>query len=284
MEKSIKRVLVILNKKKDYADKILNDVKSFFNKKNIEYLFFSFDKGITKDELENIDLAVSFGGDGTLLYSARIVAELNIPILAVNLGNFGFITEISRNEWKNTFELFSAKKLGISSRIMIQTNVIRNGKSICKYSGLNDAIIETNGVSRLIQLRLYLSDSFAARYRADGLIISTSTGSTAYSMGAGGPIIHPDMDAFILNPICPFTLSNRSLVVPGTEKIEIEVEKTKRAEVVLIVDGRDTFSLKAGDRILFSKYKYKCKIIRSDKRNFYEVLRTKLNWAGEPNA
>ena len=138
--------------------------------------------------------------------------------------------------------------------------------------------------SFIITIKLFLSGSYVGRYRADGVIVATPTGSTAYSMGAGGPILNPEMEAFVLNPICPFTLSNRPLVVRGDEKIELEVERIERTEAVLTVDGQHACQLDIGDRIVFGKLPCKSQIIRSDKRNFYEVLRSKLNWAGEPHA
>jgi NAD+ kinase len=162
--------------------------------------------------------------------------------------------------------------------------VSRQGQEIFSASGLNDAVIGTQGISRLIDLRLLLAKTQAGRYRADGLIVATPTGSTAYSMGAGGPIVHPEMEALLLNPICPFSLSNRPLVVPANEDVEILVEESRRAEMILTVDGQRTFSLQPGDRVRYGIAASRCLIIRSDRRNFYEVLRAKLHWAGAPDA
>lgn len=278
---TINRVLVVANRSRRATVPILQEIDAYFEKKGITLVHHFSDRVPTR--LKDVNLVISLGGDGTLLLCARAVAERGIPILAVNTGTFGFITEISSHEWMQAYERYVEGELGLSPRIMIRADVVRNGDVVDSRNGLNDAVITSRGVSRLIGLRLYLSGSYAGRYRADGVIIATPTGSTAYSMGAGGPILHPEMEAFILNPICPFTLSNRPLVVPADETVEMEVEETRRAEVLLAVDGSTPIPLEAGDRVVYGKLPVKSLIIRSDKRNFYEVLRSKLNWSGEPN-
>jgi NAD+ kinase len=224
------------------------------------------------------------GGDGTLLYGARCLAGFNVPILAVNLGDFGFITEISSSEWEDALISYLEGTLEVSRRVMFDAELRRGGKTLKRYSGLNDAVVRAGDFARIIALRVHLSGTYVARYRADGLIVATPTGSTAYSMSAGGPILHPEMDAFILNPICPFTLSNRPIVIPGQETCTLEIEAVQRTEIVLVIDGQEFCKLKPKDRVIFSKSARHTLIIKSDKRNFYEVLRSKLNWAGEPNA
>ncbi len=281
---SVKKIFVIANQYKDLTAPILEDIKIYFEKRKIQLVWYPFENNTPVPELQDVDLAISIGGDGTLLYCAGIVASKNIPILAVNLGTFGFITEISSDEWKHAYESFVDGRLGISKRIMIRAEVCRNNEVVRSFLGLNDAVIGTLGISRLIELKLFLSGSYVGRYRADGVIVATPTGSTAYSMGAGGPILYPEMEAFVLNPICPFTLSNRPLVVPTDGIIEIEVEEGRKAEVMLTVDGSRPFPLKSGDRVVYKRNPEKSLIIRSDKRGFYEILRSKLNWSGEPNA
>lgn len=283
MSKEIKKILIVINLKKNKARKVLKEMQEYFRKSNTELNIYSFEENFDRTVLNNTELAISVGGDGTLLYCAYLVASGNIPVLGVNLGTFGFITEISRNEWISVFEKYKSGRIDISERMIINADVLRNGKIVQSIQGMNDVVIGTNGVSRLIELKLFLSESYVGRYRADGVIIASPTGSTAYSMGAGGPIMHPEMEAFILNPICPFTLSNRPLIVPGNESVELEVEKVHRAEYIINVDGRSHFPLLSGDRVICTKYKHKSHIIRSDKRNFYEILRKKLNWSGEPN-
>lgn len=230
------------------------------------------------------DLAITLGGDGTLLYGARSLAGCDIPILAVNLGDFGFITEISSSEWTDALHNYLDGRLAVSRRLMFDAVVRRADRDVQRISGLNDAVVRAGDFARIIALRVHLSNTYVARYRADGVIVATPTGSTAYSMSAGGPILHPEMDAFVLNPICPFTLSNRPIVIPGNEICELEVEDGQRTGIVLVVDGQAVCELKAEDRIVFSRSEKHTLIIQSDQRNFYGVLRSKLNWAGEPNA
>ena len=144
-----------------------------------------------------------------------IAGGSEVPILAVNMGDFGFITEVSRSELDRHLEKYLDGRLWVSERLMLSVAVHRDGREIGAFLGLNEAVIGIKGISRMIRLKIFLSDTYMGRYRADGVIIATPTGSTAYSMAAGGPILHPEMEAFILTPICPFTLSNRPTVVPG---------------------------------------------------------------------
>jgi len=224
------------------------------------------------------------GGDGTLLYCSQLLAGLDIPILAVNLGNFGFITEVTRTEWKEIFTKYSDGLVGVSSRIMLDVEVRRGGRRAARFLGLNEGVIISAGISKIVRLEAFLSHTYIGRYRADGIVIATPTGSTAYSLSAGGPILHPEMEAFILSPICPFSLSHRPLVVPAAESVEINVEPHQRTNVILTVDGQNEYRLAENDSVVFKKSEHAAHIVRSDKRNFYEVLRSKLNWSGEPNA
>ncbi len=207
-----------------------------------------------------------------------------VPILAVNMGDFGFITEVGKNELIDTWGKFLEGRLSVSERLMLSVSVHRNGAEVASFVGLNEAVIGTRGISRMIRLKIFLSDAYMGGYRADGVIIATPTGSTAYSMAAGGPILHPEMDAFILTPICPFTLSNRPTVVPANEVMRVEVEEPQKVETVLTMDGQESFPLLPKDSLLIRRAQHKARIIHTDKRTFYDVLRTKLNWTGEPHA
>lgn len=278
------RILIIVNTLKEGTSALLEEAKSYFKERGKEVLVIPVNNNFSSGGLSDKDIAITMGGDGTLLHCARILAGADIPILGVNAGDFGFITEISKDEWIEAYEEYIAGKLEVSRRVMFNANVTREGSIIASFRGLNDAVIRSSSVSRIIRLRVFLSKTYIGRYRADGVILATPTGSTAYSMAAGGPILHPEMDAFILNPICPFTLSNRAIIIPGDESLEIEIEREQRAGIMLTIDGQDVFQLTPGDRVVVKKSSKCCLIICSNKRNFYEVLRTKLNWAGEPNA
>ncbi|GAI83410.1 unnamed protein product [marine sediment metagenome] len=207
MEKKIYRVVIIVNLLKEGAKILVREAKTYLEERGVEVAIFPVQENFSPEILPGTDMAITIGGDGTLLFCARILAGENIPILAVNLGDFGFIAEVSRSEWIEALEKYLAGQLGISRRIMFESSVERGGRSIACFRGLNDAVICAGGFSRIIHLRVYLRRTYVGRYRADGVIVATPTGSTAYSMSAGGPILHPEMEAFIFNPICPFTLS-----------------------------------------------------------------------------
>jgi NAD+ kinase len=292
MKKQIRRALVIVNLIKEETEELATQVRAELERRGIEVSVAPVQEGTFPQVDPATDLAITLGGDGTLLYAARIPASVGgaegggaaqeIPILAVNLGDFGFITEISRQEWAQALDKYLAGKLGVSRRIMFDAVVQRGGRAIACFSGLNDAVVRSSEYSRIVGLRLHLSSTYIARYRADGLILATPTGSTAYSMSAG-PILHPEMEAFILNPICPFTLASRPMVVPDSEELVVEVEERQRTAVALQVDGQEMYRLQPGDRVLFRKSARSTLIILSDQRNFYQVLASKLNWAGQPN-
>ena len=284
MRKRIHRVIIFVNSLKEEAVALRREVEQYLRRLSIPSETVAVDESNVAPVPADTDLAITLGGDGTLLYGARCLAGCNVPILAVNLGDFGFITEISSYEWADVLTNYLKGRLGVSRRVMFDAELRRGDKTLQRFSGLNDAVVRAGDFARIITLRVHLSDTYVARYRADGLIVSTPTGSTAYSMSAGGPILHPEMDAFILNPICPFTLSNRPIVIPGEETCILEVEAIQRTKIVLVIDGQEVCKLEPKDRVVFSRSAKHTLIIQSDKRNFYEVLRNKLNWAGEPNA
>jgi NAD+ kinase len=282
--REIRKVLLVINSLKNDVGTVARSIEEFVRSRGGETVAVDFAGPVDQAALDRVDIAVSLGGDGTLLACARMVADRGVPILAVNMGDFGFITEVSRSELFDVWEKFLAGRLGTSERLMLSVAVRRDGAEVASFTGLNDAVISTLGISRMIRLKVFLSDTDVGRYRADGVIVATPTGSTAYSMAAGGPILYPEMDAFILTPICPFTLSNRPTVVPASEILRIEVEDPQKTDVALTVDGQETITLRPRDCVLIRRAAKKALIVRSDKRSFYEVMRTKLNWSGEPNA
>lgn len=284
MKRKINRVLIIVNRLKNEADRIISEIREYLGQRDIESDIFSTEDSNTRLDCTRVDLAFSLGGDGTVLFSARLLAPHKIPILPVNLGNFGFITEVSKTEWVSAFEKFYHGELGVGEHLMIKVGVQRNGDEVISFTGLNDGVISAAGISKIVRLYISLKSTRLGEYRADGVIIATPTGSTAYSAAAGGPILDPEMEAMIINPICPFTLSNRPLVVQGDEKIYVEIGDKQRTSLILTIDGQNVFPLQPNDIIEFRKAEEKALIIHSDKRNFYEILRTKLNWSGGPDA
>ncbi|HUI69049.1 MAG TPA: NAD(+)/NADH kinase [Spirochaetia bacterium] len=287
--REMRKVLVVINSQKDDVKSVVRTIEDFTRARGAEAVFIDYANHRGTESFADVDLAITLGGDGTLLSCARMLARSRargseVPILAVNMGDFGFITEVSRNELVETWEKYLAGSLAVGERVMLSVSVVREGVEVGSFLGLNEAVIGIGGISRMIRLKIFFSDQYLGRYRADGVIVATPTGSTAYSMAAGGPILHPEMEAFILTPICPFTLSNRPTVVPASVVLRIVVEEPQKAETVLTVDGQETFFLHPRDSIVMRRAEQKTLIVRTDKRGFYEVLRTKLNWAGEPNA
>ena len=287
MKRQVQKAFVLVNGAR-VSPEFRDSMRDFFAQQEVALLEVEYDGADGDDDAEldlhGVDLAVSLGGDGTLLRCARMLAGSDIPILPVNLGNVGFITEVSASEWRGAYSGYVDGSLGISTRIMVEAEVFRDGDVVASLDGLNDAVLSATGQQKIIKLLLQLGGTWVASYRADGMILATPTGSTAYSMAAGGPILNPEMAAFVVTPICPFTLSNRPIVVPADEPVEVKIEEAQRTEITLNVDGGEQVVVMAGDRVVFSQSAHHTHIIRSSKRNFYQVLRSKLDWAGEPHA
>lgn len=284
MKLNIDRVLVIANLSKSPAEKITKEIQTTLEAQGIEVVVFSFRGKPVDPDLDRFDLAISLGGDGTVLYSSRIVCRHETPILPVNLGDFGFITEVSQNEWLEAFDRYRNGEIKAGSRLLISVSVERDGRTVCSFVGLNEVVVSAAGISKIVKLSVTLTEASLGRYRADGIIVATPTGSTAYSAAAGGPILHPEMDALILNPICPFTLSHRPIVLPPDEVVRIHVDPDQRTSVMMTVDGQSEFALLPNDQLTVRAAPHKAYILRSNKRSFYEVLRSKLNWSGGPDA
>ncbi len=277
-------VLIIANTAKEPASTIAAEIASRLNDRGIATRQFLYrGQAIDLPDDETFDLAITLGGDGTVLFASRVLAERNVPILPVNLGDFGFISEVGRNEWAESFDQYLAGTIETGDRLVLEVCVRRGEAQIQHSRGLNDAVISAAGISKIVRLRVFLGDQPLGSYRADGIIVSTPTGSTAYSAAAGGPLLHPEMGAMILNPICPHTLSHRPIVVPPDELVRIGVEPDQRTAVVLTVDGQSELELLSGDCISVRAADRPARIVRSDRRTFYEVLRSKLNWTGGPN-
>lgn len=281
--KEIKHVILIVNLLKDNAPALRDEILNFLESRGVTFEVYTYKGQPLKPEVKNADLAIALGGDGTVLFTARHLAPLGIPIMAVNLGDFGFITEISQSEWLDAFLKFEVGALTVAKRLMLDVQVFRDDKPLESFLGLNDTVISAEGISKLIRLRVDLKETYLGLYRADGIIVATPTGSTAYSAAAGGPLLAPEMEAMIINPICPFTLSNRPIVVEGEEEIIVTVEKRQRTKVILTIDGQKSISLEPGDKIVYKRAPFKALIVRSDQRNFFEVIRKKLKWSGGPD-
>lgn len=223
------------------------------------------------------DLYVVIGGDGTLLMAARAIAARPRPILGVNLGGLGFLTETGPDEMEERLEEILAGRWNIDRRIGLEVTVARGGQTIMRQMTLNDAVINKGALARIIEIDLAIDREQVTHYKSDGLIISTPTGSTAYSLSAGGPIVHPQLEAFVITPICPHTLSMRPLVVPDRSIAELTL-RSGDSEVYLTLDGQVGHPLRSKDRVRVRKSRQPVLMIRSPRASYFEVLRRKLHW------
>ena len=225
------------------------------------------------------EILVAIGGDGTFLRAIRMAAPMEIPVLGIHMGYLGFLTEVTENE---VFQALDALKNGQyirDERTMFDVTLMRADETIASQHVLNDVVINKGALARIIDIEVWTDSTFITCYRADGLIISTPTGSTAYGLAAGGPIVHPQVSAIILNPICPHVLSNRSLVLPDSQEVIIVVKSGKASDnIYLTLDGQKGHPLQAGDRLLVKRGSRKAVMLRFPQSNYFEILRNKLKW------
>ena len=223
-----------------------------------------------------VDALIVLGGDGTLLSMARAVGDLGVPILGVNLGGLGFLTATTLDEMLPALEALLAGGMAVEERMMLAARVVRGGQPTGDYIALNDVVITKSAMSRIIDLAVSVDGRHATAYRADGLIISTPTGSTAYNLSAGGPILFPTMDAIVLTPIASHTLSNRPIVLPGAQRIDVTLRVDQ--DVMLTMDGQVGVSLRERDVVEVQKARARIRLLRFAQKDFFSVLRTKLKW------
>ncbi len=233
---------------------------------------------ISREEIgkKHPDFALVLGGDGTLLSAARSVAHEGVPILAVNLGSLGFLTEVPLNELYVALEAVDQGQCPVEERSVLDCRLFRGEQCISQNFALNDVVVNKSAISRLLEFDLYIDGNFVFLYKADGVIISTPTGSTAYSLAAGGPVLMPSVDAFVVTPVCPHSLTHRPLVVTETSQIELRVESGEE-QAFLSIDGQIGLPVQQGDRVLCQRAGHTVKIMRM-RRTFFEVLRNKLKW------
>ena len=234
--------------------------------------------GLAKADVPKaVDLVVVLGGDGTLLSVARLIRSGDVPILGVNLGGLGFLTEITLDELYPVLSAVLSGNYRASRRMLLQVIVRRGGETIAEDIVLNDAVMTKAALARIVDLEVFVEQEYVTTYRADGLIISTPTGSTAYGLSAGGPILFPTMHALLLVPICPHTLTNRPLVLPEEVGVRV-ILNSQNEDVYLTLDGQVGFPLQYRDQVEVCRSDREITLIASPKKNFYEILRSKLRW------
>ncbi|MBC2703650.1 NAD(+)/NADH kinase [Desulfobacula sp.] len=232
-----------------------------------------------KDIPDDLLCMIVLGGDGTFLSAARFIENRGIPLMGVKFGEVGFLAETTEDDlFKAVASLLEGKYL-IQKRTRLNIKVVRDNEQIIDVDVLNDAVINKSALSRLASCAVYLDSTYLTTYRADGLIVGTPTGSTAYSLAAGGPVVNPQVPSIILTPICPFTLTNRPLIIPDSTKIEIRLEGSPE-DIILTLDGQEGFEMDPKDKIFIKKSKDDIKMLSFEEQSYFKVLKTRLKWSG----
>ena len=256
------------------------ELTAWLAKRGIAVLGEPVSAGNTREgvgQFRKADLIVVLGGDGTMISAARMVADADVLVLGINYGSLGYLTEFRIEEMIPALEAIIRGECVADRRVMLDVKHIREDQTLATGRILNDVVINKAAIARIIEINVELNGLFVNSFRADGLIVSTPTGSTAYNLSAGGPIVFPSMNAVLLTPICPFTLTNRPIVVPDTAEIELRLENENEG-VVLSLDGQTGYPMRAGDLVRIRKSKTALNLLRPANRNYFDVLRDKLKW------
>jgi NAD+ kinase len=285
----VKRIGIFCKQKPNIDAKIISELTEWLESKNCTvYLepdtadLIGKKPSTSKEEVSsNSDLIIVLGGDGTLLKVAGIAHPHEVPILGVNLGSLGFLTETTMENLYPTLEQVLNGKCEVENRMLLNARVLRNGKKIEDFNVLNDIVINNGALARIVNLEVFVDGQYMTSYRADGLIIASPTGSTAHSLSAGGPIIHPSIRALVLSPICPFALTNRPIVIPDSATIKVQLTTRNEDEDVRVtLDGQTGYSMKSGDILEAKKADIPLKLVQTPGKNYYQLLRKKLHWGG----
>lgn len=283
---SIKEIGIITKVTSPHADDVMGRLVPWLTERGVKVRMQEDYRGladvdsiaVSREHVpDGVDLVLVLGGDGTLLSVARLLEGKDKPILGINLGSMGFLTELGLDELFGSLERVLQGEYTVEPRVCLEASLHRDGERIGHYQVLNDVVINKGALARIINLETIVDDQKVTNYQADGLIVSTPTGSTAYCLAAGGPIIEPTMDVIVIAPICPHTLTNRPLVIPGGSRIDLRLISDSGA-VFLTLDGQEGTRLNKGDCVRVRASDRKVHLIRTGARNFYEVLSTKLHW------
>ncbi|MGI5059323.1 NAD(+)/NADH kinase [Treponema pectinovorum] len=278
------RCLIIVNTYKDESQKMGAEIKAHLNDCGIHSEVFLFNGFSEQYPFSGYDFVVTLGGDGTVLFAARGCAPEKIPIIPINFGTFGFIASVQKKSWKEEIHKFLEGNSQIVRRSMIESEIIRGGIRCFSTTGLNDVVLSAKNSAHTINFEVNYGSTPLGNFVADGIIFSTSTGSTAYSASAGGPIIDPFVDVICLTLLNPFSLSSRPLVLSPENEISIKILPSRVSDVIITVDGQIPNDLHVGDTIKIHQAKDKALLVGCTQEKFYNSLRQKLNWSGGPNA
>ena len=228
---------------------------------------------------DDLKCVFALGGDGTFLSAVRWIGDQEIPILGVKFGEVGFLAEASGENLFSVAETIINEEFSTRSRMRLAISVMRDGREICAETVLNDIVINKSAIARLAHITTHINDHYVTEYRADGLIVSTPTGSTAYSLAAGGPVAHPEVQGIIVTPICPFTLTNRPLIVPDSARILIRLSE-KLSDIMLTFDGQSGLNISDRDEIVVTKSDHPIRVVKIPGQNYFDTLKAKLRWSG----
>lgn len=228
---------------------------------------------------KHCDLVIAIGGDGTMLMAAHILCDFDVPLLGVNLGHVGFLADIPADDIANSMDEILNGHYVEDVRFLLRGQVFRNDECVCEDYAFNDVVIQKWNIARLVELETYINKAFVHTHRSDGMIISSPTGSTAYALAGGGPVVHPSLDALLLVPICPYSLTNRPIVVDGNSCIEVVVGTRENDHARLTFDGEIKLELAPGDRIRVQKKDKKIRLIHPPEHDQFHILREKLHWS-----
>jgi NAD+ kinase len=273
-----KKVIIVGNRAKDAVHEALAQIQPWLAERADVRVDLDLEAPVGEDEA---DFALVLGGDGTVLRAARCLAPTGVPLLGVNVGKFGFLTETNAEDCKAALTDVLEGRCSLAERMMLACALERDGATALSTVGLNDVVVGRSSLSRMITLEVEIGGEHMTTYRGDGLIVATPVGSTAHSLAAGGPILHPDLEALIVAPICPHTLSNRPLVLPADLKLAI-MPRQWAERPALTVDGQVNEELREGDVIRVQKAARPLKLIQTGRNAFFTTLRNKLDWRGQP--
>jgi NAD+ kinase len=279
-QKPIKSAAIIVKPHHDEARVTAEQLSAWFALRGIEQVGQTLPASDARREptlVSDADLIVVLGGDGTMISAARMVGDGDIPVLGINYGSLGYLTDFRIEEMLPALDAIIAGEYDIDRRVMLDVELLRGEEQITSGRVLNDVVVNKSALARIIDIEVQLNGLFVNDFRADGLIVSTPTGSTAYNLSAGGPIVYPSMNAVVVTPICPFTLTNRPLVIPDSAEITLKLESGNEG-VILTLDGQLGFDMKVGDVVRTRKSSTTLNLVRPTNRNYFDVLRDKLRW------
>ena len=288
---ALRKIGLLVNRSKPHAIQFAGEVIAWLTERDVTvfvdedsaFLLGRDDLACSKSDLSQSELIITLGGDGTILEAAHFAAPTGTPILGVHMGRFGFITECHPNDLLSRIDAVLEGEYTIENRMMVHADIIRDGEVVYSTFGLNDIVINRGATARMLHLLTSFGDEVMTAYPADGLIIATPTGSTAYALSAGGPLVEPTVQVLIVVPICPHTLAARPIIIPSTESISVTIE-TEGGEILCVADSMEVYPLFSGDKVEIRKSDHTTRIVRLGHSNFYRKVRQRLLWGERLNA